>query len=121
MSQDPKVQAAAQAVDYAYVESSCAKAIKSMEAYDPDFDLHDLEKEAGEIFREFYCNFLAGNIEFLDKVSGGTALAVCKAHLKLRATDGVIFMFEEPFDCAEATFQSGEITTAPGFTFIVTT
>lgn len=30
-------------------------------------------------------------------------------------------MFEEPFDCTEAIFQSGEITTAPGFTFIVTT
>lgn len=81
MSQDPKVQAAAQAVDYAYIESSCAKAIKSMELYDPDFDLHELEKEAGEIFREFYCNFLAGNLEFLGKVSGGMALALCKAHV----------------------------------------
>ena len=57
LSQDPKVQAMAQAADYAYIESSCAKAIKSMEAYDPEFDLHELEKEAGEIFREFYCNF----------------------------------------------------------------
>jgi hypothetical protein len=115
------VQAAAQAVDYAYVESTCAKAIKAMEAYDPDFDLHDLEKEAGEIFREFYCNFLAGNLDFLDKVSAGPALAVCKAHVKGRATQGAIYMFEEPFDCTEATFQSGEITTAPSFTFIVTT
>jgi len=94
----------AQAADYAYVESSCAKAIKGMLAYDPDFDLHALESEAGEIFREFYCNFLAGNLEFLDKVSGSTALALCKAHVKLRATDGVIYMFEEPFDCTEATF-----------------
>lgn len=121
MSQDPKVQAAAQAIDYAYIESSCAKAIKSMEAYDPDFDLHDLEKEAGEIFREFYCNFLSGNIEFLDKVSAGPALALCKAHVKLRATDGAIYMFEEPFECTPATFQSGEITTAPSFTYILTT
>lgn len=92
-----------------------------MEAYDPDFDLHDLEKEAGDIFREFYCNFLAGNLEFLDAVSGGPALAVCKSHVKGRATLGAIYMFEEPFDCTEATFQSGEITTAPSFTYIVTT
>jgi len=121
MSQNPNVQRAAQAADYAYMESSCAKAVKNMLKYDPDFDLYELEKEAGEIFREFYCNFLAGNIEFLDVVSGGTALAISKAHLKARAVDGVVYMFEEPFDCTEATFQSGEITTAPSFTFIVTT
>ena len=75
-----------------------------MVAYDPDFDLHELEKEAGDIYLEFYCNFLAGNLEFLDKVSAGTALALCKAHVKLRAQDGVYYMFEEPFDCSEAVF-----------------
>lgn len=82
MSQNPNVQRAAQAADYAYMESSCAKAVKNMEKYDPDFDLYELEKEAGEIFREFYCNFLSGNVEFLSSVSGGTALAISKAHLK---------------------------------------
>ena len=55
-----------------------------MEAYDPYFDFDDLETEATEIFQEFYCNFLAGNLEYLEKVSGGVALAICKAEIKRR-------------------------------------
>jgi len=27
--------------------------------------------EAEEIFKEFYCNFLSGNIEYIEKVCGG--------------------------------------------------
>jgi hypothetical protein len=55
------VQRAVQAADLAYTESSCARAIKSMEAYDPYFSFEELEVEATEIFKEFYVNFLAGN------------------------------------------------------------
>ena len=33
-----------------------------MQAYDPYFDFNDLEVEAKDIFQEFYCNFLAGNL-----------------------------------------------------------
>ena len=69
------------------MESSCGRAVKNMLAYDPEFDFDELEIEATEVFQEFYCNFLAGNIEFLEKVSGGVALAVCKAEIKVRATD----------------------------------
>ena len=56
-----------------------AQAIKSMQRYDPDFDLEELRDEAQEIFQEFYCNFLSGNTEYLDMVAGGTAGALCKA------------------------------------------
>ena len=72
------------AYDYIGSESSCARAILNMEQYDPEFDLHDLEEESTEIFTEFYCNFLAGNLAYLEKVSGSTALAICKTEIKRR-------------------------------------
>jgi len=50
-----------------------------MQAFDPDFDLNELENEAGDIFAEFYCNFLSGNLDYLKEVSGGVALGKCKA------------------------------------------
>ena len=58
-----------------------------MEAYDPYFDFNELEVEAKEIFAEFYCNFLGGNVEYLEKVAGGPALAKCKAEIQSRAKD----------------------------------
>lgn len=87
-SQSPLVQRTAQVVDTAKMESGCGRAIKAMQAYDPYFDLNDLEMEANEIFKEFYCNFLAGNLEFLETVSGGPALAICKADFKRRKDEG---------------------------------
>ena len=53
-----------------------------MQRYDPDFDLEELTDEAMEIFQEFYCNFLSGNKEYLEMVCGGTAGALCKAHIE---------------------------------------
>lgn len=70
-TQNPAIQAAVNVSDYVYTESSCAKAIKAMEQYDPYFKFDELEVEAADIFREFYCNFLSGNVEYLEKVSGG--------------------------------------------------
>jgi hypothetical protein len=55
-----------------------------MQAYDPYFDFEELEQEASDIFQEFYCNFLSGNLEYLEKVSGGPALAICKTDIKQR-------------------------------------
>ena len=83
-TQNPTVQKAVQAADVAYMETSCARAIKSMSAYDPYFEFDDLEVEATEVFQEFYCNFLAGNVPYLEKVSGGPALAICKTEIKRR-------------------------------------
>ena len=60
-------------------ESECGQAIINMQAYDPHFDLNELEAEAGDIFAEFYCNFLTRNLDYLKEVSGGVALGKCKA------------------------------------------
>ena len=104
-----------------YTESSCARAIKNMEAYDPYFQLEDLEAEATEIFKEFYCNFLSGNIDYLEKVSGGPALAICKGEIKRRATEGWQYKYDDLLDCENATFNSGQMDKVPSFTFIVGT
>ena len=65
--------------------------------------------EAGEIFREFYCNFLAGNLEYLETVSGGPALAICKAEFKRRVDEKWEYKYQDLLDCYSPTFQSGEI------------
>jgi len=53
--------------------------VKEMQKTDPNFQLEDLAFEAEEIFKEYYCNFLSGNIEYIEKVCGGQALAMNKA------------------------------------------
>ena len=120
-TQNPAVQRAVAAADIAYTESSCARAIKAMQAYDPTFEIEELEQEATEIFKEFYCNFLSGNLEYLEKVSGGPALAICKAELKRRQTEGWVYKFEEMLDCGEATFNAGQMDEVPSFTYIIDT
>jgi hypothetical protein len=39
-----------------------------MKLYDADFDLENLTFEAEEVFKEFYCNFLAGNKNYMELV-----------------------------------------------------
>lgn len=120
-SQNPAVQMVAIVADKAKMETQCAKAIKYMEAYDAYFNFNELEIEAKDIFQEFYCNFLAGNIEFLEKVSGGVALAICKADIKRRKDEGWINKYDDPLDFSNATFNYGQLDQVPSFTFIIST
>jgi len=76
-----------------------------MKKYDPEFDFEELEVEALEIFREFYCNFLTGNKEYLGLVCGGTAGALCKAHIELREKEGWRFKYEELLNVQTCIFQ----------------
>ena len=108
-SHSPVVQMANQAADKVINESACAMAIKSMKRYDPDFDLEDLTDEAMEIFQEFYCNFLVGNKEYLEIVCGGTASALCKAHIDQREKEGWRFKYEELLNASNCFFQGGLI------------
>ena len=80
-----------------------------MQKYDPDFDLEELTDEAMEIFQEFYCNFLSGNKEYLEMVCGGTAGALCKAHIEQREKEGWVFKYEELLNCSNCFFQGGLI------------
>ena len=93
-----------------------------MVAYDPYFDLNDLETEAKEIFAEFHCNFLTGNLEYLEKVAGGPALAKCKTDIQSRIKDQWRYKYEEVLDMRDAVFQSGELQgKVPSFTYIIDT
>lgn len=64
-SQNPLVRHTRQATDMIFLESNCARAIKEMKKYDPEFDVLELAFEAEEVFKEFFCNFLEGNLEYL--------------------------------------------------------
>ena len=57
-------------VDKMKNETQQSIAVSRMQKYDPEFDLEELTDEAEEIFKEYYCNFLTGNTEYLDMVCG---------------------------------------------------
>jgi len=65
------VRGAAGAKDAIFAESACARAVKEMQKSDSNFEIEELAFEAEEIFKEFYCNFLSGNVEYIEKVCGG--------------------------------------------------
>ena len=104
-----------------FIESSCGHAIKEMQKYDPYFDINDLTIEAKEVFKEFFCNYLAGNLEYLEKVSGQQALAVSKAEIKRRTTEGWQYKYDDILDIGESLLQGGMIPEKqnPQFTYTI--
>ena len=103
------------------MESSTARAVKEMKRYDPEFDLINLNYEAEEIFKEFYCNFLTGHTEYLDKVCGKAALAICKSEVKRRQTEGWKFKYDDILDCGQTNFTGGQVPDKqpPQFAFTI--
>ena len=51
-------------------DTACGRAILNMQAYDCDFDIEELTYEVEELSKEFFCNYFAGNINYIDKVMG---------------------------------------------------
>lgn len=93
-----------QASDLVFMESNVARAVKEMLKYDPDFDVLELQYEAEEVFKEFYCNFLAANLEYLEKVSAMAGLAIVKGDIKARETLGVRHKYTDILDCRNILF-----------------
>ena len=62
---------------------------------------------------------MAGNLDYLEKMSGGVALALCKADIKRRATEGWKYKYEEVLDCGKAVFNAGQMDKVPSFTYII--
>lgn len=85
-------------------ESSCARAIAEMQKYDPTFDLQELNYEFDEIFKEFFCNYLTGNIEYLEKVCGMAGLAIVKTEVKRREVEGWKYRYTDILDCGNSVF-----------------
>jgi hypothetical protein len=80
-----------------------------MKLYDKEFDLEKLTYEAEEIFKEFYCNYLAGNIQFLELVAGETCLPFLKAMIELRQKEGWKYRIEELLECSQGIFMGAKI------------
>jgi hypothetical protein len=113
------IRGAAQIVDKVKSDTQWNKAVAIMKRYDPDFCLEELTFEAEEIFREFYCNYLAGNKEYLDKVSSGP-VALLGAMIELRNKEGWKFKYEELLDCGVAHFAGATLIEGqPAFTFTI--
>ena len=80
-----------------------------MKKYDPEFDVEELQYEAEEIFKEFYCNFLTGTQDYLDLVCGSTAGAMCKALIEIRQKQGWTYKYEELLNLGNIQFMGGKI------------
>jgi hypothetical protein len=102
-------------------ESGCARAVKEMQKYDRDFDLLALTYETEELFKEFFCNYLSGNIKYIDKVCGKAALAVVKSEITRRTTEGWKYKYEDILDIKSPNFLGGFIPDKqpPSFSFTI--
>ena len=108
-SHNPVVQRASQVADKILSETGCALAITHMKKYDPEFDIEELQYEAEEIFKEFYCNYLTGNVDYLDMVCGSQAGALCKAMIEIRQKQGWVHKYEELLNIGNIIFMGGKI------------
>lgn len=120
-TQNPLVQSSRRVVDVAFSESGLARAIKEMQKYDRDFDLQDLHYEAEEIFKEFYCNFLNGNLDYVEKVCGKAGLAIAKTEIKRRQTEGWKYKYDDILNINHPNFLGGQIPdkSPPQFSFTI--
>lgn len=80
-----------------------------MQKYDPTFDLQELNYEVNEIFKEFFCNYLAGNVQYLEKVCGSAGLAVTKTECKRRETEGWKYRYTDVLDCGQVNFLGATV------------
>lgn len=104
------------------MESNCARAIKEMKKFDPDFDIIELHYEFQEIFKEFFCNFLEGNLDYLQKVCGQAGLAIVKSDIKAREVGGWKHKYTEFLDLnSDVSFLGGQVPEKqpPQFTFTI--
>jgi hypothetical protein len=118
-SQNPLIRHTREATDMIFMESNCARAIKEMKKYDPDFDVLELAFEAEEVFKEFFCNFLSGNLEYLEKVSGMAGLAIVKGDIKRREVEGWKHKYTDFLDLRNVNFLGGQVPEKqpPQFTY----
>jgi hypothetical protein len=78
-----------------------------MQAFDPDFDVINLHYEFEEVFKEFYCNFLSGNLEYLEKVCADAGLAIVKGDIKAREVGLWKYKYCDFLDCGQVNFMGG--------------
>ena len=71
------------------------------------------------MFKEFFCNYLEGNIEYIEKVCGEAGLAVAKSQVKLRNSEGWKYKYTDMLDCGQTNFLGAQIGERglPAFSF----
>ena len=73
------------------------------------------------MFKEFFCNYLEGNIEYIEKVCGEAGLAVAKSQVKLRNSEGWKYKYTDMLDCGQTNFLGAQIGERglPAFSFTI--
>jgi import inner membrane translocase subunit TIM44 len=88
----------------------------------PGFDVFELERDAKGVFCQAYDAFLEGNLEFIEKVCGESALVYFKTLLKKREVDNVCPKYNYLWDSEQADLIGGKIpaeSNLPRFTFTI--
>lgn len=99
-SHQPLVRGTAMAYDKIRSDTSQAKAVSAMKRYDPEFDFLSMHYEVEEVFREFYCNYLDGNKEYVKYLTTGEA-TIMQALIELREKEKWTYKYPEVLDCSE--------------------
>jgi hypothetical protein len=68
-----------------------------------------MDEEVRELGKELFCNFLSGNQEYMEKISGGTAAPWFKAMIELRNKEGWAHKYEEVLDLRNVNFMAGRV------------
>jgi hypothetical protein len=105
------------AYDKIRADTGQAKAVSAMKRYDPEFDFLSMQYEVEEVFREFYCNYLDGNKEYVKYLTTGEA-TIMQALIELREKEKWTYKYPEVLDCSEPQFTGAKmIEGVPAFTF----
>ena len=107
------------AYDKARSDTGQVKAIAAMKRYDPDFEFFEMQYEVEEVFREFYCNFLDGNKDYVKALTAGEA-SIMQALIELREKEGWEFKYPEVLDASIPEFIGAKMVEGvPAFTFTI--
>jgi hypothetical protein len=68
-----------------------------------------MQGEVAEIFKEFFCNYLSGNKQYIEKVCGKTALAIVKSELQRRQTENWKYKYDDILDCQSPVFLGAHV------------
>ena len=101
-----------------FSETAQSQAVRSMKAFDPEFELSDLHHETEEIFTEFFNAFLDGDLEYLEKFSAEEALGIVKGELEIREKNNWEYECKEIIDVTNPVLCGSEIKRGmPWFSF----
>jgi len=121
-SQNPAVMASMTIYSKVTSESNTARAIKEMRSRMPGFSIYELERDAKGVFCQIYDAFLEGNLSFIEKTCGESALVYFRTLLKKREVDGVFPKYTYLWDADVADLIGGKIPTErnhPSFSFTI--